>query len=91
MNGLYIAVEMLGKLRPPIWKRIVFSFVIIGIVYMQFYSLPIDFKITIKEIMADTLGLAALFFVWIDYHFSVKIYRKYQDIIISMTELKKGK
>jgi hypothetical protein len=91
MGELHIAVEMLAKLRPIIWKRIVFSLAIIGMVYMQFYRMPIDFKITINEIMTSALGLVTLFFVWIEYHFSAKMYRKYQDILISITSLKEGK
>jgi hypothetical protein len=86
MDELHIAVEMLDKLRPKIWKRIVPSLVISGMVYIQFYDLPIEFKITIKEIMISTVGLATLFFVWFDYYFSVKTYHKYQDKLISLTE-----
>jgi hypothetical protein len=91
MGELHIAVEMLDKLRPKIWKRIVYSLAIIGIVYMQFYALPLAFKITIREIMTSTVGLAALFFVWFDYYISAKTYRKYQDKLISLTELDKIK
>jgi hypothetical protein len=90
-DELYIAVEMLDKLRPKAWKRIVFSLVIIGMVYIQFYALPLVFKITIKEIMVSAAGLAALFFLWLDYYFSVKTYRKYQDKLISLTEVNKIK
>jgi TRAP-type C4-dicarboxylate transport system permease small subunit len=60
MDELHIAVEMLEKLRPKAWKRIVPSLVIIGMVYIQFYTLPLAFKITTKEIMISTVGLATL-------------------------------
>jgi hypothetical protein len=91
MDELHIAVEMLEKLRPKAWKQIVPSLVIIGIVYIQFYTLPLAFKITIREIMISTVGLAALFFVWFDYYIAAKTYRKYQDKLISLTELDKIK
>jgi hypothetical protein len=90
MSELHIAVEMLDKLRPKVWKRIVSSLAIIGMVYIQFYTLPLVFKITIKEIMISTLGLATLFFVWFDCYFSIKTYRKYQDKLISLTEPNKN-
>jgi hypothetical protein len=90
MDELHIAVEMLDKLRPKVLKRIVPSLVIIGTVYIQFYTLPIAFKITIKEIMISTVRLATLFFVWFDYYFSVKTYRKYQDKLILLTEFNKN-
>jgi hypothetical protein len=86
MDELHIAVEMLDKLRPKVWKRIMLSLLIIGMVYIQFYTLPLTFKITIKEIMVSTAGLAALFFIWFDHYFSVKTYHKYQDKLISLTE-----
>jgi hypothetical protein len=91
MGEFHIAVEMLDKLRPMVWKRIVYSLVIIGMVYMQFYDLHFVFKITIREIMISTVGLAALFFVWFDYYISVKTYRKYQDKLILLTEPDKNK
>jgi hypothetical protein len=91
MDELHIAVEMLDKLRPKAWKRIMPSLAIIGMVYVQFYALPFAFKITIKEILISTVGLAVLFFIWFDYHFSVKTYRKYQGKLISLTEPNKIK
>jgi hypothetical protein len=62
MGEFHIAVEMLDKLRPRVWKRIVYSLVIIGMVYMRFYDLHFAFKVMIKEIMISTVGLATLFF-----------------------------
>jgi hypothetical protein len=91
MDELHIAVEMLERLRPKVWKRIVSSLVIIGMVYIQFFDLPHLLKITIKEIMISTAGLATLLFVWFDYYFSVKTYRKYQDKLILLTEPNKVK
>ncbi|MDR2803746.1 MAG: hypothetical protein LBB22_05605 [Treponema sp.] len=88
MGELHIAVEMLDKLRPKIWKRIVLSLMITGMVYIQFYALSLAFKITIKEIIS-TVGLITLFFIWFDYYFDVKTYRKYQDKLISLTEINK--
>ena len=64
---------------------------IIGIVYVQFYGFTFDSKVAVKEIIIGAFGLGALFFVWIDYYFSVTTYRKYQDTLISITELKAGK
>jgi hypothetical protein len=91
IGELHIAVEMLDKLRPKILKRIVFSLVIIGMVYIHFYAFPLAFKITIREIMISTVGLIMLFFIWHDYYFSVKTYRKYQDKLILLTEFDKTK
>jgi hypothetical protein len=88
MDALHIAVEMLNKLRPKIWVSIVFSIVFIGMVSIQFCGSPLDFKVTIKEILVCTIGLAALIFVWINYHFSMKTYCKYQVTLISMTKFK---
>jgi hypothetical protein len=84
MDELHIAIEMLDRLRPKAWKRIMPSLVIIGTVYIQLC--PLAFKITIKEIMISTAGLVVLFFIWFDYHFSVKTYRKYQGKLIFLTE-----
>jgi hypothetical protein len=91
MDELHILVEMLEKLRPRLWKRFLPSLVIIGMVYIQFFDLPHAFKITSKEIMISTAGLATLFFVWFDYYFSVKTYHKYQNKLISLTEPNKNK
>lgn len=91
MDHLHIAVEILDKLRPRIWKKIVYSLMIIGIVYVQFYGFSLDSKAAVKEIMTGVFGLGALFVVWIDYYFSIRTYRKYQDTLISITELKAGK
>jgi hypothetical protein len=91
MDELHIAVEMLERLRPKIWKRIVSSLVIIGMVYIQFYTLPLAFKITFTGTIINMAGFATLFFVWFDYYFSVKTYRKYQDKLILLTEPSKVK
>jgi hypothetical protein len=88
MDALHIAVEMLDKLRPKIWVNIVSSLVIIGMGYAQFCGLPLDFKVTVREILVCTIGLSALIFVWVNYHFSMKTYRKYQNTLISMTKFK---
>jgi amino acid permease len=77
---------MLDKLRPRIWKQMLASLLIIGMVYIRFYDLVPDFNVTLKETITGTIGLAALFLVWFDYYVSMKTYRKYQDILISMTE-----
>jgi hypothetical protein len=87
MDELHIAVEILDKLRPTIWKKIVLSLMIMGMVYMQFFCLSLDSNITIKETMTGAVGLAALFFIWLHYYFSLKTYRKYQNALISITEL----
>jgi hypothetical protein len=84
-DGLLIAVEMLDRLRPKVWKRVVLSLVIIGMAYIQFYIFPLAFKITIKEIMISTVRLVTLFFIWLDYYFSAKTYRKYQNKLILLT------
>ncbi|MDR1030514.1 MAG: hypothetical protein LBL76_06530 [Treponema sp.] len=86
MDTLCITVEMLDKLRPRIWKQMLASLLIIGMVYIRFYDLVPDFNVTLKETITGTIGLAALFLVWFDYYVSMKTYRKYQDILISMTE-----
>jgi hypothetical protein len=89
-DELHIAVEMLDKLRSNVWKRIALSLAIIGMVYTQFYAFPLAFKITIREIMTGTVVLVTLFFVWFDYYFSVKIYRKYRNKLILLTEPNKS-
>ena len=86
MDSLHLAIDMLGKMYPEIWKSIVSSLAIIGMVYLQFYDLPPDFKVTVKEILVCTIGLAALIFLWVNFYFSFKTYRKYQDTLVSMTE-----
>jgi uncharacterized protein involved in cysteine biosynthesis len=90
MDELYIAVEMLDKLMPQIWKRIVLSLLIAGMVYLQFLCFVPCVQNHIKEMIISTVGLIALFFVWFDYYFDEKTYRKYQDKLISLTELNKN-
>jgi amino acid permease len=90
MDELHIAVEILNTLRPAIWKKIISSLMLMGIVCLQFYNLPFDSKVAIKETMTSAVGLAALFFIWLEYYFSLKTYRKYQNTLISITELKAG-
>jgi hypothetical protein len=89
MNPLCIAVEMLDKLRPRVWKKMLVSLLIMGMVYIRFYEVLPDCKLTITETIMGTIGLAALVFVWFDYYVSMKTYRKYQEILMSMTEPRK--
>jgi hypothetical protein len=58
---------------------------------IQFYGFSLDPKAAVKEITTGVFGLGALFVVWIDYYFSIRTYRKYQDTLISITELKADK
>jgi hypothetical protein len=86
MDTLRVAIEMLDTLRPRIWKTILSSLVIVGMVSIPLYKVLSDFDITGGEVLLGAVGVAALVVVWFDYHFSMRIYRKFQETLISMTE-----
>jgi hypothetical protein len=72
VEALHIAVEMLNTLRPRFWKAFILSLLFIGIAILQLYSLFLVSSFSIKGVITIIVGLAALFFIWTDYCFSLK-------------------
>jgi uncharacterized membrane protein len=88
MTEMSIAVTMLDELRPRLWKWIVPTLFLAGMAYSLFEELILGSAVMVKDLVMGIVGLIAVVFAWVDYRFKKKIYRKYQDELITLTMIK---
>jgi hypothetical protein len=88
MSEKIFFINMLDNLRPSFWKSIVFTLLLLGMIYGLFEGTAPDTGAAVKTLVMGAFDLAAAVFVWIDYQRENKIYHKYQSKLIELTEIK---